>query len=558
MRRTRLYLAIVAVVAVASFCAAASWPRVENSFSTSASDPNSGNLDIVESHDRPHPGGRLAYGIADEQNGWNPAINEWSTSGIEVAKTLFDTLTAFDDNSQVHPFLLESYTPNSDFTAWTLRLRPGITLSNGKAVTAETIVRNQEAYRNSPVTGPAYYRVQSFQAVDPLTVLVRLTSPWSSYPLMLTSQVGVVADPDWLASYNGLDPIGTGPFTLSRWNIDHDLTVVRNPNYWRLDSYGQRFPYLDVIEFRVMPDSAAREKALAAGDVDAIESSDPAQLQSFQDPNRRRDYQVFADPKANAGKYLAMLNTMAAPFDDQNARLALAYATDQQAFIRDTDAGDAQPVDSPISPGSKWYVNSGYPRYDPDRARALVAQVKQKHNGKFSFTIRGWPDAISRIQLKVLEQQWEAVGIDVKVEIDENDKMMIWAVTGNYQATLWYQFDAPDPAIDSTWFNPSLAKKPPDWSLNFARVTDPPISSAISDLMSTTDDRQQKTAWGMIQLRLGSLCPYIWLYQVKSGVIARKQVVNVTKWTLPDGAPGLDLGGGAHPLHQVWLRLSPS
>jgi peptide/nickel transport system substrate-binding protein len=553
MKRTKFYVALLAMVVVALICAAASWPRVGDSLTTQGNDPSSGNINVVESHDRPKPGGRLNYAIADEQNGWNPAINEWSTSGIEVAKSIFDTLTAFDANSQVHPFLLESYTPNQDFTAWTLHLRPGITLSNGKAVTADTIVRNQEAYRDSPVTGPAYYRVKSFQAVDDLTVLVRLTSPWSSYPLMLTSQVGVVADPDWLASYNGLDPIGTGPFTAGRWNIDQNLTVVRNPNYWRTDSYGQRYPYLDSIQFRVIPDTESRGRALANGDVDVIESSDPAQLQSFQARDGDQ-YQVFADPKANAGKYLVMLNTTAPPFDDVNARLALAYATDQQAFIRDTAAGEVLPVDSPISPTSKWYVNSGYPRYDPAKARSLVDQVKKKHGGKFSFTVRGWPDAISHVQTQVLKRQWQAVGIDVDVAIDENDKMMIWAVTGNYQATLWYQFDAPDPAIDSTWFNPALSKKPPDWSLNFARITDPQIGTGITDLMSTTDDRQQMTAWGMIQLRLGALCPYIWLYQVKSGVIATTQVVNVTKWTLPDGTPGLDLGGGAHPLHQVWLR----
>jgi peptide/nickel transport system substrate-binding protein len=553
MRRTRFYVAILAFVAVASFGVTASWQRVGDSLAMRVEDPDSGNLNVVESHDRPAMGGRIVYAIAEEQNGWNPAINEWSTSGITVSKALFDTLTAFDENNRVRPMLLESYSHNEDYTTWTLRLRPGVTLSNGKPVTAQTIVRNQEAYRDSKVTGPAYYRVKSFEAIDELTVLVRLHEPWSSYPLMLTTQVGVVADPDWLASYDGLNPVGTGPFTLSQWNIGENLIAVRNPNYWRQDDFGQRFPYLDSIEFRVMPDGPSRGQALVNGAADVIESSDPAQLQQFQQIDRR-EYQVFADPKANAGKYLTMLNTMAPPFDDINARQALAYATDQRAFIRDTGAGDVKPVDSPISPDSKWYLASGYPHYDPAKARDLVAQVKKKNRGKFSFTIRGWTDEIARKQLNVLEKQWEAVGIDVNVEVGDNSKMLIWAVTGEYQATLWYQFDAPDPTIDSTWFNPTLARKPPDWSLNFARVTDPQIDNAISDLMSTDDDLQQKTAWGMIQLRLGALCPYIWLYQVKSGVIARTQVVNVTKWTLPDGMPGLDLGGGAHPLHQVWLR----
>lgn len=553
MRRTRNNVAVLAAFVIVSLGAAASWQRVDNSLATTTNDVTSTNLNASESKEPPRPGGKLVYAVADEQNGWNPAMNEWSTSGIQISKTIFDTLTAFDENNQVHPFLLESYEPNRDFTTWTLRLRPGIRLSNGKPVTAETIVRNQEAYRDSPVVGGAYYRVRSFEAVDPLTVVVRLSSPWSSYPLMLTTQVGVVADPDWLASYDGLNPIGTGPFTLRQWNIDRDLTVVRNPGYWRKTPAGQKYPFLDSIEFRVIPDGTVRAQALESGAVDVIESSDPAQLQAYQ-RRSHEEFQVFANPKANAGKYLVMLNLMAAPFDDNDARLALAYATDQRAFIRDTGAGDVEPVDSPISPGSKWYVNSGYPTYDPARARMLVQAVKKRHKGKFSFTIRGWPDEIATRQLHVLAEQWKDVGIDANVEVVDNDKLMIWAVTGDYQATLWYQFDSPDPAIDSTWFNPELAKAPPEWSLNFARVTDPQVNAGIGDLMTTTDDLQQKTAWGIIQLRLGALCPYIWLYQTKSGVIARTKVVNVTKWTLPDGAPGLDLGGGAHPLQQVWLR----
>lgn len=554
MRRTKHFAAVLAALALASFGAAASCERADQtSLSVTSNEVNSGNVNVVESHEPPRRGGRLVYAVAEEQNGWNPAMNEWSTSGHEVAKALFDTLAAFDENSQVHPFLLESYAPNKDYTAWTLKLRPGITLANGKPVTSETIVRNQEAYRQSPVTGPAYYRVKSFEALDPLTVQVKLSSPWSSYPIMLTSQVGVVADPDWLASYDGLNPVGTGPFMLSKWTIDDRLVAVRNPNYWRLDASGQRFPYLDSVEFRVITDSVTRAQALEDGSADVVESSDPAQLQAFQRLDHD-EYQVFADPRANAGKYLVMLNTMAPPFDDVMARQALAYATDQQAFIRETGAGEVEPIDSPISPGSRWYVNSGYPRHDPAKARALVEQVKAKNKGKFAFTIRGWEDQISHVQLQTLKRQWAAVGIDANIEIGENDKMMIWAVTGQYQANLWYQFDSPDPAIDSTWFNPALVKKPPEWSLNFARVNDSQIGTGINDLMSTNDDLQRKTAWGMIQLRLGALCPYIWLYQVKSGVIARTQVVNLTKWTLPDGTPGLDLGGGAHPLHQAWLR----
>ena len=54
------------------------------------------------------------------------------------------------------------------------------------------------------------------------------------------------------------DMIGTGPFKFKGdWVPNDHLTVVKNPNYWRKDPYGQQLPYLDKITFKPVPDGTA-------------------------------------------------------------------------------------------------------------------------------------------------------------------------------------------------------------------------------------------------------------------------------------------------------------
>src|SRR5438034_409810 len=63
------------------------------------------NQNLVQSDDTPRTGGSLAYGLNAETNGWNPANNQWGAPGLQVSKAIFDTLTTYDEHSQIKPFL---------------------------------------------------------------------------------------------------------------------------------------------------------------------------------------------------------------------------------------------------------------------------------------------------------------------------------------------------------------------------------------------------------------------------------------------------------------------
>ena len=223
------------------------------------------------------------------------------TSGLQIAHALFDTVTIYDENSEVKPFLAESFDHNADFTEWTFKLRPNIKLSNGKPANAETVVRNQTYLMKSPITSPAYAftNVKSFTKIDELSFVVSLSKPSAIWPISMASQLGVVVDPEWLESNDSLKPIGTGPFILDRWEIGKQLTVKRNPDYWQKDTFGTQLPYLESVEFRIIEDDDTRGNAIRSKDIDLMTTYNGQQLQQFQAGD---GYQVFSDNKGKHGR----------------------------------------------------------------------------------------------------------------------------------------------------------------------------------------------------------------------------------------------------------------
>jgi peptide/nickel transport system substrate-binding protein len=247
------------------------------------------------------------------------------------------------------------------------------------------------------------------------------------------------------------------------------------------------------------------------------------------------------------------LNNAVAPFDDPLARRALAHATDKQVVVDEVQEGLFEPANGPYAPGSPWYAESGYPQYDPDAARALVEQVKASHGGEFRFAITGVDEPTTSRTLQLLQQQWAAVGIDVSIVTVEQASMIIQVVTGDYQAVQWQQFDSPVPVNDTVWWSPENATEPPAFSLNFARYANPAMTTALRRLRQNEDPAVQREAMATVQQLMGTDVPYVWLYHAQLAIIATPKLVNVTRYSLPDGVPGLGLNMGAHPLHQVWL-----
>ncbi len=220
----------------------------------------------------PVPGGEITYGLeAETASGWCLPEAQLAISGIQVARAIYDTLTAPDENGEIKPFLAESVTPNADNTVWTIKLRDGIKFSDGTALDATVVKNNLDAYRGTyPARQPllfvfTFQDIASVDVVDPLTVTVTTKRPWVDFPWFLwgSARVGIMGQAQLDSTSCNDDLIGTGPFIKDSWTVNNSFVATKNPNYWAQGRRRQpvavpRQDHLQAARGRTSPPELAR------------------------------------------------------------------------------------------------------------------------------------------------------------------------------------------------------------------------------------------------------------------------------------------------------------
>ena len=101
-------------------------------------------------------GGHLVIsGEAEAGSPWTPAAVRCDQYCYQRARTFFDTVGQFGTDGKVHGMLAESITPNGDYTQWTIKVRPGITFTDGTPLNAAAVVYNLQAAGTSQLVSAA-------------------------------------------------------------------------------------------------------------------------------------------------------------------------------------------------------------------------------------------------------------------------------------------------------------------------------------------------------------------------------------------------------------------
>ncbi len=185
---------------------------------------------------KPVRGGSVTMGIDTEESGFDPSTARWDEGGFLYGRTVFDPIAIVNASGQLEPYLAQSITSNSDFTAFTITLRPGIVFHDGTPLDANALHLNIEKSATSVLTGPAFAdQIASASVTGPLAVTINMKTSWAPFPFYLAqAQTGYIAAPSMLNSKNGTsNPVGTGPFVFSDWVPNSHMTATKNPHYWR-------------------------------------------------------------------------------------------------------------------------------------------------------------------------------------------------------------------------------------------------------------------------------------------------------------------------------------
>lgn len=499
---------------------------------------------------KPKRGGAIVYSIPGKTTSFCLPRAQMSASGIMVAQSMYDTLTVPNDKGQYVPYLAKSVTPNATFDQWTIGLREGIEFHDGTPVDAAAIKTNIDAWRKGLLLQFLWAPVTDVAAPDPLTVVITVKQPWPALPAYLFSagRTGIAA-PAQLRN-DATCPtkmVGSGPFKLNTYDPSTgDVTVVRNPKYWR-----KGYPLLDKIAFKVQGDSTQRINGLQGGQFDitffgagrnakAARSADTYVLKSkpgFRDINQ------------------VLFNTQRPPFDDVNARRALAMGLDRQTLNLLANQGEGEVagmvVDSKVLGYSK---KSTFPKPNVAKAKKMVAAYKKAHGGEFAFDLQTTFDPTVQDAAAEIKRQARKLGITVNLPSPVDDAQIInLALAGRTDAFLWRNYPGSDPDTLYVWFRSGSP-------VNFGKLNDPVIDQLFEEGRTETDPAARKAIYTKLFRHMSNTVSALWFGYNDTYVAANNRIRDIIGPNLPDaaGKPGtqrpVQINASYHQLLGLWKR----
>lgn len=516
-----------------------------------------GGSDDGGSTGKPVAGGDLVYGLEAENNGgWCLPEGQLAISGIQVARAVYDTLTAPNADDKYVPYLAESVTSDAGYQNWTIKLRPNIKFHDGSALNATVVKNNLDAFRGKyPARKPLLFifvlqNIKDVTVVDDLTVNVSTNTPWPSFPAFLHSSgrlgmMGQAQLDDPTTCDRNL--IGTGPFKLKEWKPDDRLTVVKNADYWRKDKDGNQMPYLDSITFKPYPDAQARLNALQSGELTAGHYSGAEQIDSLRTAKENGSLQELESEKFTELSY-GLLNAGKPPFNNKNARLAVAYGVNRETFNKALNLDILTNASGPFAPGEIGYVkDAGYPEYSLEKCKEYAAKYQEETGGALEFSIISTPDPGVVKSVQFLQAEAEKCGAKVTLDTRDQAALITTALGGNFQAMSWRNHPGGDPDLQYVWWKGGAPT-------NFGRFNDPKIDSLL-DLGRITPDREKRQEiYADINKQFSAEAWNLWLQWSLWTIGSQPGVNGILGPDMPDGSgpfPGLATG---HPLEGIWIQ----
>jgi peptide/nickel transport system substrate-binding protein len=463
----------------------------------------------------PKRGGTLTIGTEIDPPTLDP-LQVSSYVGTQYATAVFDTLLEIDAAGRIVPNLA-SYAVTTDGLLYTLKLREGVRFHDGTEFDAAAVVFNLDRARDPKNACRCLANVsliKEVKAVDPRTVEIRLSSPMASFPAVLTDSPGMMASPKAVRAAGevfGQKPVGTGPFRVVEWIKGSRFVAERNADYWKPGR-----PFVDRLVFKGLQNSETREATMRSGGFDIVTQSPPRFVAQARTDRR---YQVLM-PNA-FGAFFIPLRMTHPQLKDPRVRLALAHATNREQLLKVMFHGLPQMATTPFGKGLHLSVDevADYPKFDPGRARALLAEVGQPV--RLVLTADNTPLSLRANQ--ALQQMWRAVGVNVEIQVVDMARLIQALSRHEFDAALFRWSGRPDPDLNVySFFHSRLAQRSP--SSNFVQYANPEMDALLDAGRRELNPLERRKIYARIAVLLAKDMPYIFLGYTTAPLVAGSKV----------------------------------
>ncbi|RMH58198.1 MAG: ABC transporter substrate-binding protein [Deinococcus-Thermus bacterium] len=445
-------------------------------------------------------------------------------SGVMIADNLYETLVRFEgsDLATLRPGLAESWKVERGTTDWilTFKLRRGSRFSTGREVTAKDVVFSFE--RALALKGPgsflftdiAQLKPGATKALDPYTVEVRIPKSASpqSFLSILTFTIGGVVDSeevqknakggdlgkDWLTNNSA----GSGPYRLVRWDRGNQVILEANP-------HARIKPKVPRVVLRYIQEPAVLRTALESGEIDIAEGLTPEGLKA-----------IAANPRFKVVRaetlrlqYLGMNMKAGSPFANAKLREAMRYAVNQDELLQGLLQGNAVKTQTLIPKGLLGHNPTTPYKYDPNRARKLLAEAGYPQGLEFELLVSTGicgggvpcPDVAAKLQADMAK-----AGFRARIRAIANAEVLATYRAQNHQVVLaGWSPDFPDPDGNATPWADYGAR-----SLAWRNSYNDEVAAKLARQAALETDPQKRQAlYKVLTEKVLREGPYVVLYQ---------------------------------------------
>ncbi|MFI7241954.1 ABC transporter substrate-binding protein [Streptomyces qinglanensis] len=452
----------------------------------------------------------VTVGVAQEPETLSPLLGY----GKEGNSKIFDGLLTHDARMNLRPALATRLPQVSkDGRTYTYDLRKGVTFSDGKPFTAEDVVYTYETILDEKTDNPSKGEldaVESVTAEGKHRVVFRLSYPYAAFAertvLPIASQAVASRTDVNTGSYN-TQPVGTGPYVLTRWRKGEKLSFKANPHYW-----GGK-PKVERFTVAVIEDDDVRATRLRSGDLDgAILPPDLAE--TFEKDEDKRTF------SAKTADYRAVTLPSGNPVTgDRAVRRALDLAVDRKAMVDSVLNGAGKPAYGPLPTDSPWFAEGTRRARDLTRARKLLDDagwkpgkdgIRTKHGRRASFTLWYFSgDKLRQDHALAYAGDAKKAGIDVTVRAGSRE---VVRPRLDHDAMLMGNGFPADPDFD---LYPTLhSSQIGDGWNNLAHYHDKTVDEQLDTARRSRDPEVRKTAYDTVQRALEKNPGYTFLTHI--------------------------------------------
>ncbi|MEG1846899.1 MAG: ABC transporter substrate-binding protein [Lachnospiraceae bacterium] len=450
----------------------------------------------------------IDIGIYEDISGLDVAESKdmWAEN---VARCIFSTLFAYDEEMNVVPLLAKDYQQLSNLE-WEFKLHEGVKFHDGGDLTARDVVFSLQRAQQHEKKDAALDVIVGLEAVDNTTIRMTTSVPTNLPDTLVRISSSIMSEKAMAKpGYDPEAPVGSGPFQLLERVPGKIIRLERFDNYFLEPAKTKH------LNFVVDKSESNRTASLLNGTLDVLFQVDTLDCDAL-----RLNSEIAVYQQDSTKMEVLQLNSGKKPLDDIRVRQAIAHAIDKQKLVDKLLDGYGVPLYSALPTTLMGAIDNDEVTYDVELAKELLTQAGYP-NG-FSIGMVNY-DEQRKKEMEYIKLDLAQVGITMDYEIMEREPYLqkLMSGTNEITATSWTCNADPYSVFSQLYGKAGFI------AVNHTGYTDPEVEELIEQARAERDPQRREVLYCRANEIVTASGVYVPLFQPQILVAANKTVQGV-------------------------------